>query len=885
MIVFGGFDGTRRNEVWALSFSGTPTWSSLATSGTGPSPRYNHTAIFDPVRDRMIVFGGDDGADLNDVWALSLSGTPAWSLLSPSGTAPQGRYSHSAIYDASGDRMIVFGGKAGTSLLNDTWALSLSDPPAWSDLMPTDPPSTRYRHSAIYDPVRVRMVVYGGDDGSNDYFDTRYLPLTGTPAWSPIIPNGPSPARREHVAIYDPVGDRMVVHGGDSHGTETWVLPFAGTPSWSQLSPVGVISASRDRHAGVHDPLRNRLIVFGGENGLNDVEALVLTKPATWEELLGPDTQISPRYSHTATYDPVRDRLLVVSGNGSNDDVWALSLGGPPAWSRATPGGLHFNRRHDHTAIYDPLGDRLIVFGGYVETGTGTIAGNDTWSLSIAKTFAWSPLAALGAPPSARFAHVAIYDPVRRRMIVFGGRTNSATYPNETKALSLTGTQTWSQLVVSGTPPLGRSWASAVYDPVRDRMIVFGGDDGTSARNDIWALSLGGSPTWSQLTPTNALAFNVLGHSAFYDPIRDRMVFFGGSRVGTPSGYGSDAWALSLSGPPTWSQLVPSGNPPSGRNHSTATYDAVRDRMVVFGGISTTFFGDAWFLDWGSPSRPSVSCPGDLIWTAGAALEADYALTNSLATERAVEWKLESTRQWPGFPLRGVENIGGAATETLTVQVPVPDTAAAGSNLIRLSIAFAGALGYENACDHLMFDTTTPSLASLVSAQAEPGRARVAWHVTANGPVTVQRRGATTPWTSRGQATPDGSGVITHEDRSVMAGERYGYRLAWREGDREVVAGEVWVEVPRQIELALHGVRPNPSAGEMAASLTLPHAGRVDLELYDVRGRRMDDGEPRLLGAGHHVLPIRSSRLAPGIYVVRLGFGGRTLQTRAVVVR
>ena len=56
-----------------------------------------------------IVIGGDGGFFLNDVWALSLA-NPAWTTLTPSGTPPHGRMSHSAVYDAIRDRMIVFGG-------------------------------------------------------------------------------------------------------------------------------------------------------------------------------------------------------------------------------------------------------------------------------------------------------------------------------------------------------------------------------------------------------------------------------------------------------------------------------------------------------------------------------------------------------------------------------------------------------------------------------------------------------------------------------------------------------------------------------------------------------------------------------------------------------
>jgi hypothetical protein len=44
------------------------SWSEFA-----PPTRAGHTAIYDPVRDRMIVFGGIGDTSLNDTWALSLS--------------------------------------------------------------------------------------------------------------------------------------------------------------------------------------------------------------------------------------------------------------------------------------------------------------------------------------------------------------------------------------------------------------------------------------------------------------------------------------------------------------------------------------------------------------------------------------------------------------------------------------------------------------------------------------------------------------------------------------------------------------------------------------------------------------------------------------------
>ena len=127
MIVFGGVGaGT---EVWALSLA-EPAWSQLAVSGTPPAARSGHAAAYSwevPIP-RMIVFGGYSGTGLDEVWALSLAPVPTWTRLTPAGAPPSARWGHAAVYDPVRDRMIVLGGR-NTTYLGDAWALSLSGTP------------------------------------------------------------------------------------------------------------------------------------------------------------------------------------------------------------------------------------------------------------------------------------------------------------------------------------------------------------------------------------------------------------------------------------------------------------------------------------------------------------------------------------------------------------------------------------------------------------------------------------------------------------------------------------------------------------------------------------------------------------------------------------
>ena len=112
--------------------------------------------------------------------------------------------------------------------------------------------------------------------------------------------------------------------------------------------------------------------------------------------------------------------------------------------------------------------------------------------------------------------------------------------------------------------PTLRTGASAIYDPLRRRMIVFGGRDNLGYRDDVWALPLDGPPLWRQLEPTGPGPAARAWQAAIYDPAGDRMILYGGYFEWRPCAscqieattFG-DVWALSLSGAPAWTRLGP----------------------------------------------------------------------------------------------------------------------------------------------------------------------------------------------------------------------------------------------------------------------------------------------------------------------------------------
>jgi hypothetical protein len=362
------------------------------------------------------------------------------------------------------------------------------------------------------------------------------------------------------------------------------------------------------------------------------------------------------------------------------------------------------------------------------------------------------------------------------------------------------------------------------------------------------------------------------------------MVVFGG-RVSAPSPLASNAtWSLSLAGTPTWSLEAPAGPLPEARSGHTALYDPIRDRMIVLGGPQQ--FDDGWVLEWGDPRQPGVGCPEETPVVADDGVKLRYAISNPIEQGRAVEWTVTSDAGWPGFPQRGVLHLAAAALETLTVEAPTPPTTEGDSRTVRCAVAFAGATGHEASCAHDLASITTDVLASLVFAEADAERVRLEWRVGAAGPVAIERHEEGRAWTVLGRLLPDPRGTVTWEDRDVEAGRRYAYRLSWTTGAGTTVAGETWVDVPAAYALALNGTRPNPAAGELVVDFTLPRGGDAVLEIFDVTGRRVRPAASWELGAGRHVQRVHGwEELASGLYLVRLRFGGETLHTRVVIAR
>jgi hypothetical protein len=221
----------------------------------------------------------------------------------------------------------------------------------------------------------------------------------------------------------------------------------------------------------------------------------------------------------------------------------------------------------------------------------------------------WTELSANGPMPI-RAGQSAVVNSSNGRMIVFGGcpMTPANTALNDVwifQDVRGDATNTSQQLSISGTLPAVRCNQSAVYDQADNRMIVFGGDGSPGyccgALNDVWVLTnadgTGGTPGWTQLSPTGTPPSARRSTGAAYDPVNNRMIIYGGEDAGAPPL--GDVWVLTaangLAGTPSWAQLNTAGGSPAGRFFDCTVYDPANNIMIVFGG--SVFLGSSpWFL-------------------------------------------------------------------------------------------------------------------------------------------------------------------------------------------------------------------------------------------------------------------------------------------------
>jgi hypothetical protein len=241
------------------------SYSLLVSSSPQPSPRFDGAVAYDPVSRQVFLFGGEDTAPRNDLWAYSLA-QRRWSEIQVSGSLPPARFGHTLVFDPVRRRLVVFGGQAG-GFFSDVWAFDIASG-SWRQLSADDAgPSRRYGHSAISETARDRMVISHGFTNAGRFDDTWAFDFAAN-SWRDISPSGTRPLRRcLHHAAYDAEHGQMYLYGGCSSGFgpcpqgDLWSFDLA-LNRWTERTPQSS-PPPREHYGMAFDDVRGKLLVFG----------------------------------------------------------------------------------------------------------------------------------------------------------------------------------------------------------------------------------------------------------------------------------------------------------------------------------------------------------------------------------------------------------------------------------------------------------------------------------------------------------------------------------------------------------------------------------------------------------------------------------------------
>ncbi len=305
------------------------SWSGPYLPTTRPSPRYDHSMAYDAINNKVVLFGGYDGSNYDDTWEYNTV-THTWYGPYLPTRRPPGGFGHSMAYDSTNNRIVLFSGYD-VSYHDETWEYDTATHTWYGPYLPATRPSLRYDHAMAYDSTNNRIVLFGGRFGST-YFDETWEYDTATHTWyGPFQPSICPSGRIEHAMTYDSVNNRIVLFGGDdgSLNDETWEYDTATHTWYGSYLPV-TRPSSRYATALIYDSVIKKIVLFGGlDIPKNDETWEYDTSTHTWDGPYLFTTQPSARNDHAMAFDSGNNRIILFGGMvgvpptfSYNDETW-----------------------------------------------------------------------------------------------------------------------------------------------------------------------------------------------------------------------------------------------------------------------------------------------------------------------------------------------------------------------------------------------------------------------------------------------------------------------------------------------------------------------------------------------------------------------------------
>jgi len=298
-----------------------------------------------------------------------------------------------------------------------------------------------------------------------------------------------------------------------------------------------------------------------------------------WREKTSSEVPVNSHYCTAAYYPEEQTTVFLISRAEPviRDETWF--------WD-----GTSFSRKEttlmldsvfaENNLVYDPAGKRLLLFGVLDQTednnssNTGRLDvweyGSDDWSLlKTSGTAPWPPDQETSAP-------LAAFPDIEAIIVI-----RSYYYSQYFQTWQFR-KNNWGLLTTAHTPP-GRTHSALVYDESGHRLLLFGGfgvPDKQTYRgcyNDVWAFD---GLDWQRIETSNPPPGRE-NASLIFESATGKIVLTGGNSEGHIF---NDVWEFS---PDTgiWRERTVAGDDP-GRTEAASAYDPVRDRLIIWGGLS-----------------------------------------------------------------------------------------------------------------------------------------------------------------------------------------------------------------------------------------------------------------------------------------------------------
>lgn len=345
MYIVGGYDGSRKNDMYKISLQEESpeddletnplaemnqieedllSWKEIKFNGKTYSARTGHTAVL--INNKIYVFGGtDETTRRNDLYSYDIQSN-LWVQVDTNGMVPTPRSGAKSI--ACGASFYLFGGytrKDGT-YYNDLYRFDTALN-TWNKLFCSgEIPSIRTDHTAVL--YENAIYIFGGYDGKNRFNDLKACRLENY-EWKNVNNTGVQPLPRfGHSAVV--FNDSMYIFGGwDGHETLDDLYQYNFTTGfWYELKrTVGLRPSPRYRHSCV--VFSGSLFIFGGvdksQRRFNDLhEYNIQHKEWTAKRVEGEIP--SHRTFHTAL---VQDNIMFILGGFDGkrqNDLFSIKL-------------------------------------------------------------------------------------------------------------------------------------------------------------------------------------------------------------------------------------------------------------------------------------------------------------------------------------------------------------------------------------------------------------------------------------------------------------------------------------------------------------------------------------------------------------------------------